>query len=370
MYDSEGEGDEEFFSALPQRTVSSAASPAPRPLTAAMSQSTSGRPIITTTVSRPPVPSALPFDDDHDHAHHQSHPDRRTRARVDEPRPPSAGGSGGYTHAHRNLTSSVGQTCTLPENEQAFEEDLRNAHGFIIKRMLGDGNCLFRAVANQVFGDPEMHDEVRKRCMDHMERDRDHYSQFVAEDFNEYIRRKRRDKEYGNHVEIQAISEIYNRPIEVYAYGHRDPINIFHKHYFTEYAPIRLSYHYGNHYNSVIDPENPSVGVGLGLPQLSNPALEMERAIEQSIEDSLYKDVIASSEMEATQKQLEEQIRLQSALEAGFAPPTTPNANVSREGDIFMDNVSGTTEEEQLAAILRQSALEYWEAISRNHPGS
>lgn len=61
------------------------------------------------------------------------------------------------------------------------------------------------------------------------------------------------------------------------------PINIFHKNYFTEYAPIRLSYHYGNHYNSVIDPENPSVGVGLGLPQLSNPALEMERAIEEVI---------------------------------------------------------------------------------------
>jgi len=30
--------------------------------------------------------------------------------------------------------------------------------------------------------------------------------------------------------------------------------------------PIRLSYHFGNHYNSVRDPEAPSIGVGLGLP--------------------------------------------------------------------------------------------------------
>jgi hypothetical protein len=49
----------------------------------------------------------------------------------------------------------------------------------------------------------------------------------VAEDFTEYVRRKKRDKVFGNHLEIQAISEIYNRPIEVYAYGHRGTCCVF-----------------------------------------------------------------------------------------------------------------------------------------------
>jgi hypothetical protein len=62
------------------------------------------------------------------------------------------------------------------------------------------------------------------------------------------------------------------------------PLNIFDPPEITvePQYPIRLSYHNGNHYNSVVDPNNvscrvgnalpnvlqPSVGVGLGLPQL------------------------------------------------------------------------------------------------------
>ena len=34
--------------------------------------------------------------------------------------------------------------------------------------MLPDGNCLFRAVADQVYGDPEMHADVRHLCVDYM----------------------------------------------------------------------------------------------------------------------------------------------------------------------------------------------------------
>lgn len=35
--------------------------------------------------------------------------------------------------------------------------------------------------------------------------------------------------------------------------------------YKTDNAPIRLSYHHGVHYNSVVDPYTATVGVGLGL---------------------------------------------------------------------------------------------------------
>lgn len=38
------------------------------------------------------------------------------------------------------------------------------------------------------------------------------------------------------------------------------PINIFHGGYRSGNAPIRVSYHGGNHYNAVVDPEEASVG--------------------------------------------------------------------------------------------------------------
>jgi len=47
-----------------------------------------------------------------------------------------------------------------------------------------------------------------------------------------------------------------------------DPINTFHGSYKTDNEPIRLSYHGNVHYNSVVDPRNATIGVGLGLPGL------------------------------------------------------------------------------------------------------
>lgn len=131
-----------------------------------------------------------------------------------------------------------------------------------------------------------MHQALRKLCMDYMAKNSDYFSHYVTEDFNEYIKRKRLNSCHGNHVEIQAMSEMFNRPIEgksiffffenpnssfynhtsvlsqfrfcfypikVYHYN-SEPINIFQGCSQADNEPIRLSYHQNVHYNSVVDP--------------------------------------------------------------------------------------------------------------------
>ncbi len=49
-----------------------------------------------------------------------------------------------------------------------------------------------------------------------MEQERDHFSQFITEDFESYVSRKREDKCFGNNIEMQALAEVYGRPIDVY----------------------------------------------------------------------------------------------------------------------------------------------------------
>ena len=44
----------------------------------------------------------------------------------------------------------------------------------------------------------------------------DFFKQFVTEDFTTYLNRKRSEHCHGNHIEMQALCELYNRPIEVY----------------------------------------------------------------------------------------------------------------------------------------------------------
>jgi len=164
-------------------------------------------------------------------------------------------------------TQPVAATAATKQQKQApsldeFRQNLKT-QGLEMVEQEGDGNCLFRAVSLQVYGQSDNHAEVRERCLDFMEQNEEHYSAFVATDegdltFQDYIARKRSNGVHGNNPEIQAISELYNRPVEVYTADSSQPMNIFHAEYKTSDPPIRLSYHDGNHYNAVVDPLLPT----------------------------------------------------------------------------------------------------------------
>jgi hypothetical protein len=58
-------------------------------------------------------------------------------------------------------------SSTTNVNNNGFLMALKK-RGLEIREQDGDGNCLFRAISLQVYGDPNMHGDVRKQCMDHM----------------------------------------------------------------------------------------------------------------------------------------------------------------------------------------------------------
>ncbi|KAJ9188648.1 hypothetical protein P3X46_000023 [Hevea brasiliensis] len=234
------------------------------------------------------------------------------------------------------------------ERERQFEIDIRRSKGLEVKRMLEDGNCLFRAVADQVYGDSEVCHSIRQMCIDYMERERDHFSQFITEGFTSYCKRKRRDKVYGNNVEIQALSEMYNRPIHIYSYS-TEPINIFHGGYNTDTPPIRLSYHHGNHYNSLVDPRQLTIGAGLGFSCLRGTNVDRDQvkaAIkaqqDQQIDNALLAEVQFYSDLELTEKEIERMVMEASRAEylasdklkqqLGYKESSTSGAEPSSSG--------------------------------------
>lgn len=234
-----------------------------------------------------------------------------TGSRPSSPR--SHGESEGYNSADEQNPCNV-SSYDDNERERQFEIDIRRAKGFEVKRMLEDGNCLFRAVADQVYGDSEAYDLIRQMCIDYMERERDHFSQFITEGFTSYCKRKRRDKVYGNNMEIQSLSEMYNRPIHIYSYS-TEPINIFHGSYNTDTPPIRLSYHHGNHYNSLVDPRRLTIGAGLGFSCLRGRNVDKDQvkaAIkaqqDQQIDNALLAEGRFYSDLELTEKEIERMV--------------------------------------------------------------
>ncbi|XP_071810412.1 OTU domain-containing protein 5-A-like [Asterias amurensis] len=207
------------------------------------------------------------------------------------------------------------------ENERMFEKALKEKRHFIIKHMSPDGACLFRAVADQVYGDQEWHNIVRGHCMDYMMKNADYYSQYVTEDFATYVTRKRMDDCHGNHVEMQALSEMYNRNIEVFVYS-TEPINTFHTINKTDNEPIRVSYHRSVHYNSVVNPHKATIGVGLGMPSFV-PGLADKTLVREALrhsentelETTMLEDKLRATDWEATNDAIEEQIARESYMQ-------------------------------------------------------
>lgn len=68
---------------------------------------------------------------------------------------------------NRHSPRSNDELPLASEADMDFEVVLKK-RGLEIREQAGDGNCLFRAVSLQVYGDPSMHMDVRKQCMDHM----------------------------------------------------------------------------------------------------------------------------------------------------------------------------------------------------------
>ena len=70
-----------------------------------------------------------------------------------------------------------------------------------------------------------------------------------------YIQRKRKLGIWGDNLEIQALSEIYNRPIEIYVNIDK-PIRSFCNTSIDKKYPIKISYHGNKHYNSMVPCQN------------------------------------------------------------------------------------------------------------------
>ncbi len=228
-----------------------------------------------------------------------------------------------------SLSSQVPRPCSPPSSSFALalkSLSLRET------ATAPDGNCLYRAASLQIYGDASFHAEVRSSISDHIRAHREPYEPFIPndEDVEEYCNRKSRLGVHGNNPEIQAMAELYCRPVEVYTPSRgADPINIFQGE--DAAHPIRLSYRDGNHYNAIVDPYKPTAGLGLGLPGLhigQADEEQMAKATKQSedheTEELIRRKVLAMSDREQTEREVEEAIRIsaqETTSKGSLSPP-------------------------------------------------
>ncbi|CAI5741146.1 unnamed protein product [Peronospora destructor] len=255
-----------------------------------------------------------------------------------------------------------------------YRDSLLSTLGLRIYDIEGDGNCLFRSVSHQIYGDDSHHSLVRAACMDYMESEKEYFEPYVVGNmaaFMRYLRHKRRDGVWGDDPELQAMCELYDRPAEVFAY---DPVQGFRKLrcYHENSAlsrcrpPIRLSYYGGGHYDSLVGHNHPvnliretpglweqrhieysrrinsreiRDGV-IGVEQQVQAQSDRERTEVEQLEHIL---MLSRSEFDAMDTSLEEILKLSLAVHGGEA--------LSAQAHQESEEIKEATRESEVAAI-------------------
>ncbi|XP_047310071.1 OVARIAN TUMOR DOMAIN-containing deubiquitinating enzyme 12-like [Impatiens glandulifera] len=118
-------------------------------------------------------------------------------------------------------------------------------------KVLGDGNCQFRALSDQIYRTSEHHEFVRQQIVDQIQSCPEIYEGYVPMDFPDYINKMSKTGEWGDHVTLQAAADTYGVKIFV--------ITSFKDTCYIEILPhdqrsqrvIFLSFWSEVHYNSI-----------------------------------------------------------------------------------------------------------------------
>ena len=111
------------------------------------------------------------------------------------------------------------------ERDEKFKEDLKNI-GYYIKEVEGDGNCLFRSVAEQIEENENNFQEYREKCVEYMKENKDTFAPFLDEGqpIDEYIEKISKSGEWGGNLEIYALSMALH--VNFYIYIFEQPVYV------------------------------------------------------------------------------------------------------------------------------------------------
>ena len=145
---------------------------------------------------------------------------------------------------------------TLPRQQQMdalFAQRLLKC-GMVETQIEADGNCQFRALADQLSGDQERHAELRATAINQLRSEPEYYKGFVHdEDWDSYVRRMEQDREWGDQVTLQAVADAHKVTAHVFSSGpnQRDFPIVLPSRFRDVDQIVRLSHHPEKHYNSV-----------------------------------------------------------------------------------------------------------------------
>lgn len=136
------------------------------------------------------------------------------------------------------------------ENFTSFKDQLK-AMGLTLREVQGDGNCLFRALNDQVEGHTRNHLRYRYETVQYMKEHRTDFEPFVEDEvpFDQHLHNLGQPGTYAGNDAIVAFARLHELVIVIHQLN--TPLWQVKGTDKPNATELHLSYHNGDHYNSV-----------------------------------------------------------------------------------------------------------------------
>ena len=125
--------------------------------------------------------------------------------------------------------------------------------GVFMRDVEGDGNCLFRSIADYVDGDESQHEQYREMAVEYITKHKDYFAMFLLDDENidQYVKDMSESGTWGGHFELVALSALLKAKFCLHIKD-KDPVIIKSSEMNLKGTKIiHLAYHVDEHYSSV-----------------------------------------------------------------------------------------------------------------------
>ncbi|XP_073125165.1 OVARIAN TUMOR DOMAIN-containing deubiquitinating enzyme 11 [Henckelia pumila] len=114
-------------------------------------------------------------------------------------------------HTPRIIGSIPDETDARLDHERLA--DRLATYGLAEMQIEGDGNCQFRAIADQLLRNPKYHKYVRKEVVKQLKHHKKLYESYVPMKYKSYIKSMKRSGGWGDHVTLQAAADRFEAKI-------------------------------------------------------------------------------------------------------------------------------------------------------------
>nr|CAD7408056.1 unnamed protein product [Timema poppensis] len=185
----------------------------------------------------------------------------------------------------------MGPRKMFPKNTEPMDQWLEG-QGLYRKHIANDGSCLFRAFCEQVFLTQAVHEDVRRECLEFMEKNTSLFemtgsgcimtflSQFLEEPINIHLERMKTSKDWGGLAELNALALMYKWDIVLFKEVGKPPLAITNHGFQNKVSPF-FTY---------------SAPIGAHVLE-TNESHQMTATVSALLYNVLYKDVFKLSDV-------------------------------------------------------------------------